>query len=219
VLGESSDARGGFGAWVEQLVAESTGKHGTGILPINVATTTAPNFVDATADTLLLSHGPHTDSPHAPSGWSAHVEAPMGAHMLLWEAATAIAGRVLEINPFDQPDVESAKAAAREMLDGSSAGAEPVFVDSEISVFTAGDWLPEDVRTVSGALAHLLTVVDPSHGYLAVHAYLDPERDRVAASLRDALARRTGRPVSFGWGPRFLHSTGQYHKGGPAQGV
>src|SRR5690606_17181564 len=120
VLGESSDARGGFGAWVEQLVAESTGKHGTGILPMDVATTTAPNFVDATADTLLLSHGPHTDSPHAPSGWSAHVEAPMGAHMLLWEAATAIAGRVLEINPFDQPDVESAKAAAREMLDGSS---------------------------------------------------------------------------------------------------
>ncbi len=72
---------------------------------------------------------------------------------------------------------------------------------------------------MADAVAALLDAVDPDHGYVAVQAYLDRHRDAALAGARDALAARTGRPVTFGWGPRFLHSTGQYHKGGPPTGV
>lgn len=219
VLGDTRTPSVGFAAWVEQLVAESTGKDGTGILPIDVGSTTAPNFVDATKDSMLVSCGPAEVAPDASSGWSAHVDAPMGAQMLVWEVATAVAGRLLGINPFDQPDVESAKAAARAMLDGDTETWTPDFVDGDVQVFTAGDWLPDGTSTVAEAVRALLGRLDDEHGYLAVQAYLDRDRDAVVTDLRDALARRTSRPVSFGWAPRFLHSTGQYHKGGPAQGV
>src|SRR5690606_7660565 len=158
-------------------------------------------------------------APEAPSGWSAHVDAAMGVQMMVWEVATAVAGRLLGINPFDQPDVESAKAAAREMLDGESETWSPDFVDGDVQVFSAGDWMPGGTSTVAEAARALLQRLDDDHGYLAVHAYLDRDRDAVVTDLRSALAERTSRPVSFGWAPRFLHSTGQYHKGGPAQGV
>ncbi|GGD26135.1 glucose-6-phosphate isomerase [Nocardioides daphniae] len=219
VLGDTREPSVGFAAWVEQLVAESTGKNGTGILPIDVGSTTAPNFTPASQDTVLVSCGPASDLPDAPSGWSAHVDAAMGAQMLVWEVATAVAGRLLGINPFDQPDVESAKAAAREMLDGSTETWAPDFVDGDVQVFTAGDWLPDGISTVAEAVRALLARLDQKSGYLAVQAYLDRDRDEVVTGLRTALAERTSRPVSFGWAPRFLHSTGQYHKGGPAQGV
>jgi glucose-6-phosphate isomerase len=91
-------------------------------------------------------------------------------------------------------------------------------VDGNVSVY-AGDWLPEGTSTVADAVEALLDLLDGDHGYLAVQAYLDRHRDADLASCRDSLATRTGRPTTFGWGPRFLHSTGQYHKGGPATGV
>src|SRR5690606_34515251 len=116
-------------------------------------------------------------------------------------------------------DVESAKAAAREMLDGDSDTWTPAFEQDGVQVFVAGQGLRQGTDTVREALAQLLDQIDPDTGYLAVHAYLDRDRDAVVAGLRDDLAHRTGRPVTFGWGPRFLHSTGQYHKGGPPQGV
>lgn len=143
----------------------------------------------------------------------------MGAHMLLWEMATALCGRLLGINPFDQPDVESAKTAARGMLEGTDPSPSPVFSEGGIAIFAAGDWLPKSTATVADAIASLLSHIDHEQGYLAVQAYLDRHRDRDLESVRDRLAVRTSRPVSFGWGPRFLHSTGQYHKGGPATGV
>lgn len=218
VLGAASPGDAGFGAWVEQLVAESTGKRGTGVLPVDVGTTGATNFEPSTPDSVLLSYGPGTGLGDG-QRWSAHVEAPMGAQMLLWEVATALCGRLLEINPFDQPDVESAKAAARGMLEGGSTSPAPVFAEGGIAVFTTGDWLPESTSSVTEAVAALLSLVDPAQGYLAVQAYLDRHRDQALESVRELLAVRTSRPVSFGWGPRFLHSTGQYHKGGPSTGV
>src|SRR5699024_2000703 len=144
----------------------------------------------------------------------------LGAQFLLWEAATAVAGRILGINPFDQPDVESAKQAARDLMSG--AGTATATVDAaagpvEISQL-GGDWLG-GADTVPAAVDALLAQLDPADGYVAVMAYLDREGDAPFAGVVDALAARVRRPVTFGWGPRFLHSTGQYHKGGPRTGV
>src|SRR3546814_597247 len=104
------------------------------------------------------------------------------------------------------------------MLDGPDKVPAPRFVDGSFSVH-AGDWLPSSVTTAREAIEALLATIDPASGYLAVHAYLDRHRDADLADVRRALATRTTRPVTFGWGPRFLHSTGQYHKGGPVTGV
>ncbi|WP_245857961.1 glucose-6-phosphate isomerase [Mumia flava] len=220
VLAEAGTANRGFADWAEQLVAESTGKTGHGILPVVVASPESPNATASTSDEVLGMLGPmRDDHPVAASGYGFAIDAPLGALFLLWEVATAVAGRMIGINPFDQPDVESAKQAARDMLSGGSAEPDPVFTDDAITVFDTSGWLPEDVVTVSGAVAALLDHLDPEHGYVAVQAYLDRLADPALAGVRDTLATRTGRPTTFGWGPRFLHSTGQYHKGGPPTGV
>nr|WP_216653799.1 glucose-6-phosphate isomerase [Nocardioides sp. zg-DK7169] len=212
----------GLGDWVEQLVAESTGKDGHGILPVVVGSLAAAAETTRHPDVLLATYGADSDAAAAVevvSGWSAHLDLPLGAQMLVWEYATAVAGRVMGINPFDQPDVESAKAAARSMLDGAASSPAPVFTDGPVTVYASDGWLPDGTETVADAVAALLATLDPTHGYLAVQAYLDRHLDAALAETRDRLAVRTGRPVTFGWGPRFLHSTGQYHKGGPATGV
>lgn len=211
----------GFGDWAEQLLAESTGKQGKGILPVVVEGLSSPNFDPNTADSVLVAFGPDFpfEKVRSPSsGAGSTVDASLGAQMLLWEYATAVAGRVIGINPFDQPDVESAKSAARKTLEGAGATSVPAFTRAAISGH-AGDWLDPSAGTPVQALEALLATLDPHHGYLSVQAYLDRHRDAELALCRARLATRTGRPVTFGWGPRFLHSTGQYHKGGPATGV
>ena len=220
VIGEAGSQYPGFGDWAEQLIAESTGKDGKGVLPVVVPALDAPNFDPSTPDCVLVTVGPDFvfDRVTPASRWGFTVDAELGAQLLLWEYATAVAGRVIGINPFDQPDVESAKEAARSMLDGGGEQPTPRFTDGPFTVY-AGDWLADDVTTVTDAVAALLERLDPDHGYLAVQAYLDRVRDASLASVRESLAARTARPVTFGWGPRFLHSTGQYHKGGPATGV
>jgi glucose-6-phosphate isomerase len=145
------------------------------------------------------------------------VSGTLGGQMLLWEHAIAVAGRLLGINPFDQPDVEAAKVAAREQLKGAEESV-PRFVDGAVAVHPVGDWLPAGVATVVGALRALVAATPP-HGYLAVQAYLGRIADASVALLRDELARRTQLQTTFGWGPRFLHSTGQYHKGGHQNGA
>ncbi len=219
VLGDKDSGIPGFGDWAEQLIAESTGKDDKGILPVVVPSLDAPNFDPSTPDEVLVTIGPssHTDSLPA-SGWGAAVGAPLGAQLLLWEYATVVAGRVIGINPFDQPDVESAKQAARDMLEGGSSTPAPVFAEGPVEVH-ATEGLLTDEKTVADALHTLLGQLDNERGYLAVMAYLDRAGDRDLAGVRESLAARTGRPTTFGWGPRFLHSTGQYHKGGPPTGV
>ncbi|HEX3003490.1 MAG TPA: glucose-6-phosphate isomerase [Angustibacter sp.] len=227
----------GFSDWAEQLVAESTGKQGTGLLPVAVDGPQAPELSDPAPDVLPVhlvavaddsaagddvAQGDAGEATAADAGGdvaaSVTVGGSLGAMMLLWEAATAVAGRLLGINPFDQPDVESAKKAARGLLEGSPDPSEPAFVDGGIEVRgTAG--LLDGVSDLSGAVAALLDRLDPHQGYLAVMAYLDRADQADLAGVRPELARRTHRPTTFGWGPRFLHSTGQYHKGGPATGV
>ncbi len=219
VLADKGSGIPGFGDWAEQLIAESTGKDGKGILPVVVPSLDAPNFDPSTRDEVLVTigSGVHMDALPA-SGWGVAVDAPLGAQMLLWEYATAVAGRLIGINPFDQPDVESAKQAARDMLEGAGDSPTPAFTDGPVEVY-ATEGLLSGESTVADAVATLLGQLDGEHGYLAVMAYLDRARHADLAQVRESLAERTGRPTTFGWGPRFLHSTGQYHKGGPATGV
>ncbi len=228
VLVDEGSGLPGFADWAEQLIAESTGKDGVGILPVVVADSSAPEVALPPHDVTLarLVDGEDDDSPApASTGAGAHggsdvrVAGSLGAQMLLWEAATAVAGRLLGINPFDQPDVESAKKAARSMLEGAPDTTEPDAVDGAVEIRAlGGDWLG-GASTVAAALDALLGRLDPDTGYVAVMAYLDRLAHADLADVRRTLAIRTKRPVTFGWGPRFLHSTGQLHKGGPSTGI
>jgi len=204
------DGLSGFGDWVEQLVAESTGKEDKGTLPV-VVTASAPEIRGLPDDALLIRFA---DSE--PSLEDATFAGALGELFLLWEYATAVAGYLQGTNPFDQPNVESAKSAARELLDSPIATSAVDFVDNGIAVKGYGIDLVG--ATVSAALDQLLSLASDA-SYISIHAYLNRMEYPQLAELRDVLAKKTGRPVTFGWGPRFLHSTGQYHKGGPKQGI
>jgi glucose-6-phosphate isomerase len=208
----------GFPDWAEQLIAESTGKNGTGVLPVAVESLDAPELRSGAGDLVHALLAADTSSASVSSGAPTVVTTgSLGAQMLLWETATAAAGYLLGINPFDQPDVESAKQAARGLLDAQPEPEAAAFTDGAIEV-RGTEGLLDGVDSVKGAVDALLGQL-ADDGYLAVMAYLDSERDESLVAIRPALAERTGRPVTFGWGPRFLHSTGQYHKGGHPQGV
>ena len=213
----------GFAAWAEQLIAESTGKRSTGLLPVVVDGPGSAEVTEALADaTVVRLVGDVADESAGPEGDSAvQVAGSLGAQLLLWEVATAVAGRLLGINPFDQPDVESAKKAARAFLDSPTPEAESGFTDGSVRISVVGDsaWLGDGATTVAKAVDRLLGQVDEERGYLAVMAYLDRLEHARLEVVRESLARWVRRPVTFGWGPRFLHSTGQFHKGGPPVGV
>jgi glucose-6-phosphate isomerase len=215
VIANGGSSVQGFGDWAEQLIAESTGKNGHGLLPVVVEGTDAPGFSDA-VDVHRVVLGATAPAP------GTAVDGPLGAQFLVWEYATAVAGRTLGINPFDQPNVQESKDNTKAVLekagDGPLPEGDPLFTDGAIEVHAIDGELLGGATTVSGALAALLTAVPPN-GYLAVMAYLDRLHDADAARLRALLAARIARPVTFGWGPRFLHSTGQYHKGGPQVGA
>ncbi|GAA1508581.1 glucose-6-phosphate isomerase [Sphaerisporangium rubeum] len=224
LLDDSLSGINGLPDWIEQLIAESTGKQGRGILPVAGS---EPNEADDE-----LTAGIDTES-------GVEVQGPLGAQFLIWEVATAIAGRVLGINPFDQPNVAESKANTTRILEDAGDGplptGAPALVDGPVEVY--GD-VPAHVKDLSGVFTELLKDI-PERGYLAILAYLDREAAfdvpvpqeasfeaitdiwaaHDPASLQGLLAIRTDRPVTFGWGPRYLHSTGQYHKGGPQNGV
>jgi glucose-6-phosphate isomerase len=224
LLADTDSGVVGFPDWAEQLIAESTGKRGLGVLPVALPGESAPEVDQAAADVLLgllvpvdqagTGEGPDVAVNGIPT---ARVSGPLGAQFLVWETAVAVAGRLLGINPFDQPDVESAKAAARGLLDAQPEPEPPRFVDGSVQV-RSGDDLLDGVDSLTGAVDAVLSRLGDD-GYVAVMAYLDPEEAGDLYAVRDTLAQRSHRPVTFGWGPRFLHSTGQYHKGGPPKGV
>jgi glucose-6-phosphate isomerase len=202
-----------FGLWVEQLIAESTGKQGRGILPVADEPLGAPEAYGVDRVFLHLhGHGERTapidqavarlvDAGQPVISLSTHGAADLGRIMLLLEFATAVAGWTLGINPFDQPNVQSAKDKTKEVL------AQPSPPD-----------LPEaDLE----ALRELLyPAQDGTHHYVAIQGYLapTPEFDGEIAELRALIRDRTIMATTFGYGPRYLHSTGQLHKGGPREG-
>ena len=214
VIAEDGSGIVGFADWAEQLIAESTGKLGTGILPV-VAGPNAPEVSSGAEDVLVV----RLVSPDADVELGENEVAVAGglaSQMMVWEFATAVAGRLLGINPFDQPDVEAAKVAARGLLDAQPEPTPAAFVDGAIEV-RGGEWLG-DAATAAAAVSALLAQLG-GDGYLSVQAYFDRLAYAQLEGVRDDLAAVSGRPVTFGWGPRFLHSTGQFHKGGPAIGV
>jgi hypothetical protein len=223
----------GLGDWAEQLIAESTGKDGTGILPVVLEN---PSAAGATGDDVLTVTigGALAARDYPAGGVTPHISinGPLGAHFLAWETATALAGRLLGINPFDQPNVTESKENTRKILADGLPEQSPWFTEGSIEVYadsagSAGKGSEADsagtrgavaASTLAGVLSWLLGEARPT-GYVAVMAYLDRFGDRSVAGIRPLLARAAGRPVTFGWGPRFLHSTGQYHKGGPQIGA
>jgi transaldolase / glucose-6-phosphate isomerase len=166
---------GGFGLWAEQLLAESTGKDGKGLIP-------APQDPSRGSDVQVQEV--RIDAPHD-----------LGAEFFRWEFATAVAGSILGINPFDQPDVQAAKDRTNAILEqGGDAELEP-----------------------EGSVDELLASAGEGE-YFAIQAFIDPEAEGRLEPLV-ARARETGCVVTKGLGPRYLHSTGQLHKGGPNTGL
>lgn len=205
-----------FGDWVEQLIAESTGKQGKGILPV-VGEPRAP--IESYASDRLFVHlrlegDASTDAFAADLAAAGHPVVTLrlgdlydiGGQFFLWEMATAIAGHFLSINPFDQPNVEAAKVKAREIVTAfATTGSLP-----------AGDFVAPE----PGALAGFLESARPGD-YVAIQAYIQPSpaADEALRALRQAIHLRTGLATTAGYGPRFLHSTGQLHKGDAGHGL
>ena len=199
-----------FGLWVEQLVAESTGKQGRGVLPVADEPLGAP---DVYGDDRVFVHLRNSAAPDNANdeGIAALAEAghpvltmqtdgdpaDIGRIFFFSEFATAVAGWVLGINPFDQPNVQEAKDNTRRVLE-------------------------EGVKEVddAGSIGDVLSAAMPPH-YVAIMGYVTPsdEFDAAITELRRTIRDRTKATTTFGYGPRFLHSTGQYHKGGPKQGL
>jgi transaldolase / glucose-6-phosphate isomerase len=207
-----------FGAWAEQLIAESTGKQGVGIVPVDLEPLGA---VDAYGDDrvfvrIALDGG--TDGGRAALAdaleGSGHpviriaIADPidLGGEFVRWEVATAIAGIILGIDPFDQPNVEEAKQLTRDVLDGASKGRPPT---ASVEAIAADD--PSLPDRLAAQLAKRT-----SNAYLALQAFIAPTetRDAAIARLRARLRDATHDATTAGYGPRFLHSTGQLHKGG-----
>jgi glucose-6-phosphate isomerase len=208
----------GLPDWIEQLVAESTGKSGTGILPV-VLLPVSPELEAKPEDLQIVRF---VDDAEHFRLFERHegeilVSGSLGAQFVVWEYATAIAGRMLGIDPFDQPDVESAKIATRGLLDARPEPTSPAFTLDGVEVRVSDPALAAS-GTLAGVLDALWAQV-PVNGYVAVQAYVNRLGVPQLAGLRELIAADSHRPTTFGWGPRFLHSTGQFHKGGPATGV
>jgi glucose-6-phosphate isomerase len=225
-----------FGLWVEQLVAESTGKNGTGIVPIAGEPLAEPSAygTDRLFARLRLHGSFEEEMRDAEVRDLKAARAPMvemdlpepaalGAEFVRWEIATAVAGALLGVNPFDEPNVQQAKDATRKILESYK-------VSGRLAVMAPDRTLPGEIGlTLSGAAREalhghgadaLLTLLRQGD-YFSVLAYLGPDKE-VAGDLqafRRAVRDRTGAATMFGYGPRYLHSTGQLHKGGPNTGV
>ena len=209
----------GFGDWVEQLIAESTGKHGTGLLPV-VLDVDSPELDARTCPTCRsCASSANERETHEVREGEIEVSGSLGGQFLVWEYATAVAGRLLGINPFDQPDVESAKIATRGLLDDRPEPATPLFVDGDgIEVRASrrlGARRPHARRRPRACCSRRFPPTATSRCRPTSTASPTPRPPSCAIRSR----RARSRPVTFGWGPRFLHSTGQFHKGGPAVGV
>lgn len=227
-----------LGGWLEQLIAESTGKDDRGIVPIDGEALAAPDQygTDRVFAYVRLADAADSDQDAAVDALEAagqpviRIElsdaSDLGQEFFRWEIATAVAGAILDINPFNQPDVEAAKIAARKLMasyeeTGALPEQKPFFEADGIALHAdernrsalSGDDLVSYLR------AHLARI--SSGDYFAINAYLEmnDEHDALLQPIRTAVRNATHAPTTLGYGPRFLHSTGQLHKGGSNCGV
>src|SRR5688572_2320475 len=206
-----------LGLWIEQLIAESTGKEGKGILPVSGEPLGETSVYDHDRVFVSISLGGITPETKAPLARLADAGHPiiqrelrdvydLGAEFFIWEFATACAGWRFGINPFDQPNVQEAKDATKELL----------------AEFAREGRLPNlsPVTTLENAVEQQLTAIVPGD-YIAFLAFVEEthEVDRKFQEIRVKLRDKTKCATTIGYGPRFLHSTGQLHKGGPNSGV
>ena len=191
----------GLSDWIEQLIAESTGKDGIGRLPI------------ASEDIARARLGGSFTVSFAGNSADLIVEGSLGAHFIFWEWVTALIGAAIKIDPFNQPNVTEAKeqtAACLAEWNNVVPSLTPTCTERSVAIFGDG-------QSLKDALATFIEDVKDG-GYIAIMAYLDRRDDAKIAELRVILAEKSGHPTSFGWGPRFMHSTGQFHKGGQKNG-
>jgi len=224
-----------LGLWIEQLVAESTGKEGKGILP--VASEPLGDLADYSDDRLFvsISIGPQTEAVRKQLDSLVEAGHPVvirelsdvydvSAEFFTWEFATACAGWRLGINPFDQPNVQEAKDATKELLKtfvdhGKLPEQDVLVADDSITIYASESERLPDSSTLDAVRALLATI--KRGDYVALLSYveetsaIDTELQAIRLMLRDATKCAT----TVGYGPRYLHSTGQLHKGGPDTGV
>jgi glucose-6-phosphate isomerase len=192
----------GIGDWIEQLVAESTGKDQKGRLPIVVE----KRYSKVSGPTLSIGFGA--------GEYDLNISASLGEHFILWEWVTALLCRALAVDPFNQPNVTEAKErTGKLLLDWSENGkpaSKPIFENKDLAVYGESN-----STEIVGVLRDL---IGRSENYLAIMAYLNREADVEILKLREEIAKKKEIGITFGWGPRFLHSTGQFHKGGASNG-
>lgn len=216
-----------FGDWIEQLVAESTGKEGKGILPViesspqewevygNDRWFVMVRFPEDTVLEDFFQQAREKGYPALivtlPDGYA------LGEQMFLWEFATALAGHFLEINPFDQPNVEETKILTRKRIEKGdmSFGEKTLLVSDTLEILPA-----TEASSPQEALSTFFSLLPP-HGYIAIQAFLPYGEDNQTAieELALLLSQKTRCAVTTGFGPRFLHSTGQLHKGDAGNGI
>jgi glucose-6-phosphate isomerase len=187
----------GLSDWIEQLIAESTGKNQVGRLPVVIES------AESGINNLTIGF--------ADGDFDLIVEATLGEHFILWEWVTSLLCYLLKVDPFNQPNVTEAKDRTSiiltEITEGKFKFEMPVFEDNEIAVYSN-----RNIKNLSDFLQLPIS-------YFAVMAYLTRGTEDEITKLRSIISNKTNKPTTFGWGPRFLHSTGQFHKGGQQNGA
>jgi hypothetical protein len=232
-----------LGAWLEQLIAESTGKNGRALIPVDREALAAPAAYADDRVFVYVRYSPAADAEQdAAVAALEHAGHPvvyidvsdvidLGQEFFRWEIATAVAGAILGINPFDQPDVEASKVATRKLTtayekSGTLPAETPLFTGDGIALYTdennarALQAAVGPQPTLAGYLAAHFARIQP-HDYVALLAYIDMNdaHERFLQDLRHMIRDTKRVATCLGFGPRFLHSTGQAYKGGPNSGV
>ena len=232
-----------LGAWLEQLIAESTGKNGVSIIPVDREPLQTVDmygndrvFVNFTVKGSKVDEDTQTDladiveAGHPMVTIELNDKYSLGQEFFRWEFATAVAGSIMDINPFNQPDVESAKVEARKLTEayeasGSLPGEEPFFSEDGIALFTSKEYADDlknsvDEQSIAGFLeAHLWNLGEMDYFALLTYIEMDPEHEDVLLQIRTQVLQHYNVATCLGFGPRFLHSTGQAYKGGANNGL
>jgi transaldolase/glucose-6-phosphate isomerase len=232
-----------LGAWLEQLIAESTGKNDIAIIPVDREPILPADHYGEDRIFVSLSVKGETKDEEFTIGLQAIEQAEypvarieletienLGQEFFRWEFATAVAGSIMEINPFNQPDVESAKIEARKLTDeyektGELPPEKPFFEEGGVALYTGEDYATElhemaDEESLSGFLeAHLWNLEDGDYFALLAYVAMNHENEELVQQIRTKVLEQNGNATCVGFGPRFLHSTGQAYKGGPNSGV